>query len=141
MSRILTLDKTEVGHDDIAHIVAAARPATAFQPQYNRRGYADAGISCKPKPLGLLFTVPTILTLGGENYMATIKEPITKKQFEAANKRGALVLEQGPVAQSARYDSKRGRIVLELGNGCEFAFPGQPRSRTGRGFPCEAGQN
>lgn len=55
--------------------------------------------------------------------MATIKEPITKEQFEAANKRGALVLEQGPVAQSARYDSKRGRIVLELGNGCEFAFP------------------
>jgi hypothetical protein len=65
---------------------------------------------------------------------------ISKAQLEAANKRGQLAAERGPVAQSARYDSKSRRIVIELGNGCEFAFPvalaeglaGAPQSKLSR---------
>jgi hypothetical protein len=46
---------------------------------------------------------------------------ITKDQFKAANARGAAA--RGPVARAARYDSRRGLIVITLEGGCEFAFP------------------
>lgn len=44
---------------------------------------------------------------------------------------------RGPIARAARYDSRRGLIVIELEGGCEFAFPaamaeglaGAPRSK------------
>jgi hypothetical protein len=48
---------------------------------------------------------------------------ITKEQFKAANARGAAALERGPIARAARYDSRRGLIVITLQGGCEFAFP------------------
>jgi hypothetical protein len=48
---------------------------------------------------------------------------ITKEQFKAANVRGAAALERGPIARAARYDSRRGLIVITLKGGCEFAFP------------------
>ena len=62
---------------------------------------------------------------------------ITREQFNAANARGAAALERGPVAKAARYDSRRGLIVITLQGGCEFAFPvtlaeglaGAPRSK------------
>jgi len=62
---------------------------------------------------------------------------VTKEQFKAANKRGKLVLSRGPIAQAARYDAKRGLIVIRLNNQCEFSFPtalaqglaGAPRSK------------
>ena len=48
---------------------------------------------------------------------------ITKDQFKAANARGAAAVARGPIAQAARYDSRRGLIVITLEGGCEFAFP------------------
>jgi len=48
---------------------------------------------------------------------------ITKDQFKAANARGAAAVARGPIAQAARYDSRRGLIVITLAGGCEFAFP------------------
>jgi|ERR1700733_3265364 len=48
---------------------------------------------------------------------------ITKRQFEAANKRGEAAIARGPVARSARYDARRALIVVSLEGGCEFAFP------------------
>src|ERR1700728_1341010 len=48
---------------------------------------------------------------------------IIKQQFIAANARGAATMARGPIAQAARYDSRRGLIVITLEGGCEFAFP------------------
>lgn len=48
---------------------------------------------------------------------------ITREQFKAANARGAAALARGPVARAARYDGRRGLIVIALEGGCEFAFP------------------
>ena len=48
---------------------------------------------------------------------------ITKEQFRAANARAASTLARGPIARAARYDARRGLIVLTLEGGCEFAFP------------------
>jgi hypothetical protein len=48
---------------------------------------------------------------------------ITRAQLKAANERGMAALARGPVAQAARYDSRRGLIVITLKGGCEFAFP------------------
>jgi len=48
---------------------------------------------------------------------------ITRQQFKAANARGAAAIVRGPVARAARYDARRGLIVITLEGGCEFAFP------------------
>jgi hypothetical protein len=48
---------------------------------------------------------------------------ISKGQFKAANARGAAAMARGPIVQAARYDSRRGLIVIALEGGCEFAFP------------------
>ena len=48
---------------------------------------------------------------------------ITDAQMDAAIERGQQVLETEPRAASVRYDPKLGRIVIELTNGCTFAFP------------------
>jgi hypothetical protein len=48
---------------------------------------------------------------------------ITKKQFKAANGRGAAAVSRGPIARAVRYDSRRGLIVITLEGGCEFSFP------------------
>lgn len=47
---------------------------------------------------------------------------ITKRQFEAANARGAEALARGPQVRAARYDARRALIVVSLDDGCEFAF-------------------
>ena len=62
---------------------------------------------------------------------------ISKDQLKAANARGAATMARGPIARAARYDSRRGLIVIALEGGCEFAFPaalaeglaGAPRSK------------
>jgi len=47
-----------------------------------------------------------------------------KNDLRAANERGKQSLAQGPRAVSARYAAGQGaRIVVELDNGCAFAFP------------------
>jgi hypothetical protein len=48
---------------------------------------------------------------------------VTEAQIDAAFERGRLVLETEPRAASARYDRKLKRIVVDLTNGCIFAFP------------------
>ena len=48
---------------------------------------------------------------------------LTDEQIRAANERGRIVRETQPHAQSARYDAKADRVVVELTNGATFAFP------------------
>lgn len=46
------------------------------------------------------------------------------EQIEAANARGRAMIESGdPRAASARYDAESGRVLVDLTNGCTFAFP------------------
>lgn len=45
------------------------------------------------------------------------------RQFEAANAKGQV--NNAPRARSARYDETSGRVVIELMNGCMFAFPAE----------------
>lgn len=49
----------------------------------------------------------------------------TDAEFEVAEARGRKMLETEPRAVSARYDRKTGRIVVDLVNGCTYAFPVQ----------------
>ena len=44
-------------------------------------------------------------------------------QAKTAEARGAAMLEGEPRAAAARYDAASGRIVVDLTNGCTFAFP------------------
>ena len=46
-------------------------------------------------------------------------------EFTAATRRGAERRAVGQVAVSARYDRRRGRIVVNLDTGLELAFPPQ----------------
>tara|TARA_R110000744_G_scaffold211824_1_gene330929 strand:- start:1385 stop:2080 length:696 start_codon:yes stop_codon:yes gene_type:complete len=49
---------------------------------------------------------------------------ITDEALEAANERGQRSIASGPCAVSARYEEGQAqRIVVELDNGCAFAFP------------------
>ena len=48
---------------------------------------------------------------------------ISKEQFKEAHARGAAAIARGPIARAARYDSRRGLIVIALEGGCEFGFP------------------
>jgi hypothetical protein len=65
----------------------------------------------------------------GERREALLKEweriqaSLTDEQFRAADKRGRAMLENEPRAAAARYDPATGRIVVDLPNGCSYAFP------------------
>jgi hypothetical protein len=48
---------------------------------------------------------------------------LTDKDIDAATERGRLTAVGEPRAASARYDSRLDRVVVELTNGCTFAFP------------------
>ena len=48
---------------------------------------------------------------------------LTDEQFKAADKLGRAMLESEPRAVAARYDPATGRIVIDLLNGCSYAFP------------------
>lgn len=52
-------------------------------------------------------------------------DPLTDAQFEAAEARGRKLLDREPRASAARYDRATGRVVIELVNGCSYAFPAQ----------------
>jgi hypothetical protein len=43
--------------------------------------------------------------------------------FDLAEQRGREAAVREPRAREARYDSRSGRIIVELVNGCSFAFP------------------
>src|SRR3546814_4546948 len=47
----------------------------------------------------------------------------TDARFEAAEARGRDLLRTAPRAAAARYDSASGRVVIELIDGCAYAFP------------------
>ena len=44
-------------------------------------------------------------------------------EVEDAEQHGEQSLRFGPRAKRARYDRKTGRVLVELTNGCSFAFP------------------
>ena len=48
---------------------------------------------------------------------------LTDAQIDAALARGHAARAQEPRASSARYDRQLRRIIVELTNGCTFAFP------------------
>lgn len=48
---------------------------------------------------------------------------IDDRQIDQAIERGRRARLQEPRARAARYDRRRHRIVVELTNGCIFAFP------------------
>ena len=46
-----------------------------------------------------------------------------ERQFAQATERGERRLQTEPRARSAHYDTRHGRVVIELTNGCVFMFP------------------
>ena len=48
---------------------------------------------------------------------------LTDAQIDAALTRGEAARLSEPRAAAARYDRRLGRVVVELTNGCTFAFP------------------
>lgn len=48
---------------------------------------------------------------------------LTDARIEAALERGRQASAGEPRARAARYDRRRRRVVVELTNGCTFAFP------------------
>lgn len=48
---------------------------------------------------------------------------LTDAEIDAALARGKIARATEPRAAKARYDRKTGRMVVELTNGCSFAFP------------------
>lgn len=54
---------------------------------------------------------------------------LTDAEITAAQERGCIAQHTEPRATSARYDQKNGRVIVDLTNGCTFAFP--PRMAQG----------
>lgn len=48
---------------------------------------------------------------------------ISEAQISVAEERGRIAAQTEPRAASARYDRRRGRMVIALTNGCTFTFP------------------
>jgi Protein of unknown function (DUF2442) len=48
---------------------------------------------------------------------------LTDAQIDAAAERGRIARVNEPRAAAARYDRQLGRVIVELTNGCTFAFP------------------
>lgn len=54
---------------------------------------------------------------------------LTDLEIDAAMERGRIAQETEPRAASARYDKRSARVIVDLTNGCAFAFP--PRMAQG----------
>lgn len=50
---------------------------------------------------------------------------VTDVQLKSAEARGRKLLETEPRASAAHYDQTTGRVVIDLVNGCTYAFPAQ----------------
>jgi hypothetical protein len=50
---------------------------------------------------------------------------LTEEDLRRAEARGRRTLEAEPRATAAHYDPATGRVVIELANGCAYAFPAQ----------------
>ena len=48
---------------------------------------------------------------------------ISNAEFDAAHRRGEELAKSEPRARAAKYDAASGQVILELTNGCTFAFP------------------
>jgi Protein of unknown function (DUF2442) len=48
---------------------------------------------------------------------------LTDAQIDAALERGRIARASEPRAVAARYDKRRGQVIVDLTNGCTFAFP------------------
>ena len=48
---------------------------------------------------------------------------LTDAEIDAAAQRGAAIQANEPRAKAARFDRQLGRVVVDLTNGCVFAFP------------------
>ena len=48
---------------------------------------------------------------------------LTDAQIDAALARGLAARLHEPRAAAVRYDGRAGRVIVELTNGCTFAFP------------------
>lgn len=48
---------------------------------------------------------------------------LTDAQIDAAAERGRVARRNEPRAVAARYDTRLGRVIVELTNGCTFMFP------------------
>ena len=48
---------------------------------------------------------------------------LTDAAFDAATERGKELRVIEPRAVAARYDRRRDRVIVDLSNGCDFAFP------------------
>jgi hypothetical protein len=48
---------------------------------------------------------------------------LTDAEIDAATRRGRAARLAEPRARTARYDGRSGRVIVELTNGCTFAFP------------------
>lgn len=48
---------------------------------------------------------------------------LTDKELDAALERGRVARRVEPRAIAARFDPREGRVIVELANGCAFAFP------------------
>ena len=48
---------------------------------------------------------------------------LTDAQIDAAAERGRIARDHEPRAAAARYDRRRGRVVVELTKGCTFMVP------------------
>jgi hypothetical protein len=50
---------------------------------------------------------------------------VTDAQLEAAERRGRAIVASEPRASAVHYDRPAGRVVIDLANGCAYAFPVQ----------------
>lgn len=57
--------------------------------------------------------------------MAHKTDPRQEAQLDAAEARGREVMETAMRAADARYDRASGRVMIDLTNGCAYAFPAQ----------------
>jgi hypothetical protein len=48
---------------------------------------------------------------------------LTDAEIDAAVQRGAAIRANEPRAKAARFDRRLGRVIVDLTNGCAFAFP------------------
>ena len=57
--------------------------------------------------------------------MAHKTDPQQEARFDAAEARGRELMETAMRASEARYDRATGRVMVDLTNGCAYAFPAQ----------------
>ena len=61
--------------------------------------------------------------MGEDSRRARALKNASDARIEAARRRGEALAQAEPRAKSVRYDAVTGRTIVELTNGCTFAFP------------------